>query len=131
MIEELDLGDRFRILGLIPRRDVVSLLRSCKCLINPSLFEGWSSTVEEARAFGVPMLLSDIPVHREQMGDEATYFDPEDASDLAQKLISLDNVLAVPHVPRLLAAGSTERIEPVSYTHLDVYKRQFLGCNNS
>ena len=35
-------------------------------LLNPSHFEGWSTTVEEARALGVPMLLSDLDVHLEQ-----------------------------------------------------------------
>lgn len=108
-ISDLCLADNFRILGLLSRRDVVSLLRVCKCLINPSLFEGWSSTVEEARAFGVPMVLSDIPVHREQMADAATYFDPQDSADLADKLMLLDNALELPEGPRSIAAGSDER----------------------
>jgi len=51
-IESLGLRDNFRILGLVPRRHVISLLRTCAALINPSFFEGWSSTVEEARAIG-------------------------------------------------------------------------------
>lgn len=33
--------------------------------VNPSFYEGWSTTVEEAKSIGVPLLLSDIPVHRE------------------------------------------------------------------
>jgi glycosyltransferase involved in cell wall biosynthesis len=85
-VEMLGLRDNFRILGLVPRRHVISLLRACTALINPSFFEGWSSTVEEARALGVPMLLSDIAVHREQMQDAATYFDADDAKCLAAKL---------------------------------------------
>ena len=32
-------------------------------LINPSRFEGWSTTVEEAKSMGKRVLLSDIPVH--------------------------------------------------------------------
>ncbi len=35
-------------------------------LINPSQFEGWSTTVEEAKSLGVKMLLSDLEVHKEQ-----------------------------------------------------------------
>jgi glycosyltransferase involved in cell wall biosynthesis len=85
-VESLGLQDNFRVLGMVPRRHVISLMRVCTALINPSHFEGWSSTVEEARTLGVPMLLSDIAVHREQMGDGATYFDPDDASALAAKL---------------------------------------------
>ena len=85
-INQLGLQDNFRILGMVPRRHVISLMRVCGVLINPSLFEGWSSTVEEAKSLGVPMLLSDISVHREQMGEGAIYFDPHDANMLAKKL---------------------------------------------
>ncbi|HJP58677.1 MAG TPA: glycosyltransferase family 1 protein [Gemmatimonadaceae bacterium] len=85
-IEELDVANNFRVLGLIPRAHLVSLLRSCTALINPSFFEGWSTTVEEARALGVPMILSDIGTHREQMGERAIYFDPGNAADVADKL---------------------------------------------
>ena len=85
-IESLGLRDSFRILGLVPRRHVISLMRTCAALINPSFFEGWSSTVEEARVLGVPMLLSDIAVHCEQMENAATYFHADDAEGLATKM---------------------------------------------
>jgi glycosyltransferase involved in cell wall biosynthesis len=58
-------------------------MRACTAIINPSLSEGWSTTVEEAKSLGVPMLLSDLRVHREQAGDGADYFDPEVAGQLA------------------------------------------------
>ena len=46
----------FRYLGMIPLEHVYALLRSSTALINPSCFEGWSTTVEEAKSFGVPMI---------------------------------------------------------------------------
>src|SRR6185436_9938567 len=76
----------FRYLGLIPLAHVYALLRSSRALINPSRFEGWSTTVEEAKSFGVPMILSDIPVHREQAGEQADYFNVDDAVSLANFL---------------------------------------------
>jgi glycosyltransferase involved in cell wall biosynthesis len=88
-IDTLRLQDNFRFLGLVPRRHVISLMRTCAALINPSFFEGWSSTVEEARVLGVPMLLSDLAVHREQMGNAATYFKADDAEELAARLRSI------------------------------------------
>lgn len=94
-IETLGLQDNFLLLGLIPRRHVVSLMRTCAALINPSRFEGWSSTVEEARTLGVPMLLSEIAVHREQMGDDAIYFGPDDAYALAGEMLEI--VRRAPH----------------------------------
>lgn len=61
-------------------------MRCCQAMLNPSLFEGWSTTVEEARALATPMLLSDLNVHREQMGAAAHYFRRDSAEDLADLL---------------------------------------------
>jgi len=83
MVASRGLQRHFRFLGLVPRAHVFGLLRGCAALINPSLFEGWSTPVEEARSLGVPMLLSDLAVHKEQMGDMAKFFAPQSASQLA------------------------------------------------
>jgi glycosyltransferase involved in cell wall biosynthesis len=76
------LSNAFRFLGMVPRQHVFALMRACAALINPSLSEGWSTTVEEAKSLGVPMLLSDLRVHREQAGDSAFFFDPQTAEQL-------------------------------------------------
>ena len=80
------LGQNFRYLGMIPLDHVYALLRATTALVNPSRFEGWSTTVEEAKSFGVPTVISDIDVHREQMGEEARYFGVDDAQALADHL---------------------------------------------
>jgi glycosyltransferase involved in cell wall biosynthesis len=74
---------------------VFALMRVSTALINPSLSEGWSTPVEEAKSLGVPMLLSDLRVHREQAGDRAHYFDPEAAEQLAS-LMAQHKVLPTP-----------------------------------
>ncbi len=81
------LSREFRFLGLVPYEHVLPMAMGSVALINPSLFEGWSTTVEEAKALGVPMVLSDIPLHREQAGSLARYFDPLDANALAMSLL--------------------------------------------
>ena len=50
--------------------------------INPSKHEGWSTSVEEAKVFSTPMILSNIPIHREQ-GEEDKGFPADDAVFLA------------------------------------------------
>jgi glycosyltransferase involved in cell wall biosynthesis len=80
------LEKNFRYLGMVPLPHVYALLRTATALINPSHFEGWSTTVEEAKSFGVPMILSNIDVHREQTEGEASYFDINDPSSLADLL---------------------------------------------
>jgi hypothetical protein len=80
------LGDAFRVLGLVPPPDAAALMRDCVAVINPSLFEGWSTTVEEAKSLGKHVLLSDIPVHREQAPKRGRYFDPRDPQDVAHAM---------------------------------------------
>jgi len=88
-IESSGLSDSFRLLGMLPYEHVAPLACASVALLNPSHFEGWSTTVEEARSLGVPMLLSDLPVHREQAGINALYFDRHSAVSLADALQSL------------------------------------------
>lgn len=88
LAESLGVSNQFKILGLIPYEDVQALMRSCVAMINPSRFEGWSTTVEEAKALGVDMLLSDINVHREQAGALALYFGVNDKDVLATLLVN-------------------------------------------
>jgi glycosyltransferase involved in cell wall biosynthesis len=45
--------------------DVTSFLRKAICLINASESEGMPNAVLEACAYGVPVILSDIPIHYE------------------------------------------------------------------
>ena len=63
---ECDVLDRFRVLGVIPFDDLSGLMLHGVALINPSHFEVWSTSVEESKSLGKRILLSDIPVHREQ-----------------------------------------------------------------
>jgi glycosyltransferase involved in cell wall biosynthesis len=79
-------AEDFRVLGLVPYDHVAGLLRESVALLNPSRFEGWSTTVEEAKSSGKRVLLSDIPVHREQDPPGGEFFDPDDAAGLAELL---------------------------------------------
>ncbi len=76
----------FRILGAIPYGDMLSLMKHSVAVINPSRFEGWSTSVEEAKAMGKRVLLSDLAVHREQDPPGAAYFGVDDPLALAQAL---------------------------------------------
>lgn len=89
LIAELDAnggGKAFRPLGVVPFADLAGLLRHAVGVINPSLFEGWSTTVEESKSLGKLVVLSSIDVHREQDPPRALFFSPLDASELAERL---------------------------------------------
>jgi glycosyltransferase involved in cell wall biosynthesis len=80
---DIGVSDRFRVLGIIPYAHTQSLMVHSHGVINPSRFEGWSTTVEEAKTFQKPLLLSDIPVHREQAPLSGKFFSTNDPAQLA------------------------------------------------
>ncbi len=85
----LGLTKAMRVLGLLPRAELYALMRRAIALLNPSLFEGWSTPVEEGKALGIPLVLSDIPVHHEQTGEKAHFFDPRSPDGLARTLLDV------------------------------------------
>jgi len=86
MIQSLGLESDFRVLGVIPYQHVQALMQESMAVINPSRFEGWSTTVEEAKSLGVKMILSDLRVHMEQAEELAIYFEPDSYKVLAEIL---------------------------------------------
>ncbi|MEJ2905644.1 glycosyltransferase [Pedobacter panaciterrae] len=82
-VEDHQLTENVSFLGLIPYKDVLQLIKEAVAVINPSFFEGWSSTVEESKSIGKSIILSNINVHQEQDPSNAFYFDPTDKIELA------------------------------------------------
>ena len=93
-VESLGLTNNFKMLGVIPYQHIAALMISSSALLNPSKFEGWSTTVEEAKAIGVRMILSDLKVHREQAGAFADFFNPNSAEEMAERLTNFKPLLA-------------------------------------
>ena len=90
-IKENKLEKSFRILGVIPFNEVLSLMKYSVCVINPSLCEGWSNTVDQANCYGKRILLSNIDVHKEQKPYRGIYFKKNDYKDLAFKLMKISS----------------------------------------
>lgn len=88
-IAKRGVGSRITMLGLVPKEHQIQLLRASAAYLQPSLFEGWNTGVEEARMLGKKIFLSDIPVHREQNPPKASLFDATSAEKLAELLQSL------------------------------------------
>jgi glycosyltransferase involved in cell wall biosynthesis len=82
------------ILGKVPREDLVSFLQTATAVIQPSRFEGWNTTLQDAKAIGCPVLVSDLAVHREQCPNALGFFPPDDAGALADLIAA-----SWPHLP--------------------------------
>jgi glycosyltransferase involved in cell wall biosynthesis len=85
-IKEYELEQKFLVLGTVPYQDVVSLMHNCVAVLNPSKFEGWSTSVEEGKSLQKKVILSDIPVHREQSPERSYFFGYDNAALLAEHL---------------------------------------------
>jgi len=84
--ESMGLRNNMIILGLVPHEHVYQLMRQSLAVLQPSLFEGWNTCVEEVKSVGKRMIVSDLAVHREQDPPQAVFFDPCDPEALASCL---------------------------------------------
>jgi hypothetical protein len=89
LVRKYGLQERFRPIGVVPYEDLIGLMLGSVGVVNASLFEGWSTSVEEAKSLGKQVLLSDIAVHREQQPRRGHYFDPSNAEKLGKLLLQL------------------------------------------
>ena len=75
---ELGLGDGSMLPGFVSDEALACLYRGAAAVVSPSLAEGFGLPAVEAAACGAPVVLSDIPAHRETLGDAALFFPPRD-----------------------------------------------------
>jgi glycosyltransferase involved in cell wall biosynthesis len=87
-IEERNLGKRVKLTGLIPREQVYERLIEADLLVSASRGEGLPIAVLEAMACRCPVILSDIPPHREiaEGADFIPLILPDDIMGLAQEI---------------------------------------------
>lgn len=85
-LQAAGLHDSVYLLGFLDRDEQWQLMRAALAVIQPSRFEGWSTVVEDCKAIGQRLILSDLPVHLEQSPPESAYFPVGDAGALAARM---------------------------------------------
>lgn len=83
-------SNSIKALGFLERTEMLCLMKYSYAVIQPSLFEGWSTVVEDAKALNKFVFLSDLDVHREQMHNNVCFFNPTDSNDLTKKLLNVE-----------------------------------------
>jgi glycosyltransferase involved in cell wall biosynthesis len=86
-IRQNNLENQVLFLGFIDRQEQLQLMANAIAIIQPSLFEGWSTVVEDAKVLNQFILISDIPIHKEQVQDNCFFFAPENENELAEKML--------------------------------------------
>jgi glycosyltransferase involved in cell wall biosynthesis/GNAT superfamily N-acetyltransferase len=84
-LRQQGLESRVAILGLIPKRDQIELLKGAVALIQPTLFEGGpgGGAAYDAIGLDVPVIASDIPVNLEIDCGQIAFFRAGDAEALS------------------------------------------------
>ena len=88
-IKEEHLEKNILLLGFIDRTEQLCLMKNSYAIIQPSLFEGWSTVVEDAKCLNKFIFLSNLNVHLEQNPTNVSYFDPRNEDDLVDKLLNV------------------------------------------
>lgn len=84
-------------MGFIDRGEQLCFMKNALVVIQPSLFEGWSTVVEDAKAMNQNLIVSSLNVHKEQLGNKGYYFNPNDEKELMNQMIFfLENRVSKP-----------------------------------
>lgn len=90
-IRKNGLMNKVNLLGHIPKRDQIEIMKRSLAVIQPTLFEGGpgGGSVYDAVSLGVPVILSDLPVNKEVFADNIWFFNAGNDEDLAAKMIEI------------------------------------------
>ena len=105
LARELGVADRVVFAGYVD--NLWDLMRRADALVSLSRFEGCPNVVLEAMACGCPLVVSDIPAHREILDERSARFaDPDDA---AQAAADIKETLACGEATRARARAARAR----------------------
>jgi glycosyltransferase involved in cell wall biosynthesis len=89
LLRELQIGEEVVQLGTIPYPLLHHVYRSCDIYVSPAYTETFAHPLVEAMACGLPIVASDLAVHREITDGAALFFEKFSPSDLADKVTQL------------------------------------------
>lgn len=126
-VKELGIEDKVRFLDWVPDEDLAGLYQYAGCLVYPSLQEGFGLSPLKAFKMGVPVIVSDIPVFKEVLGEAALFTDPKSVDNLAELMREVLN----PQVSTKLIAAGFDRLNKYSWIKAAKDTRKiYEGINN-
>jgi glycosyltransferase involved in cell wall biosynthesis len=84
MVRDLGIRESVVELGAVPYGSLHQVYRACDLYVTAAYAETFAHPLVEAMASGLPVVASDLPVHREVCGDAARYFPRFSAECLAE-----------------------------------------------
>jgi glycosyltransferase involved in cell wall biosynthesis len=89
LVQQLKLGNEVIELGAVPYASLHHLYRRCDVYATPAYAETFAHPLVEAMASGLPVIASDLDVHREICEDAALYFPRFEPGMLASRILEV------------------------------------------
>ncbi len=117
LADDLKMDGSIVELGAIPYRSLHHLYSSCHIYVTPAYAESFAHPLLEAMSSGLPVIASDLPVHREICGDAATYFPHMSEDALAECVMQIQGSS---QMAETLASNGVRRSRDFSWSqHVD------------
>jgi glycosyltransferase involved in cell wall biosynthesis len=117
LVRELGLTEDIIELDSVPYSLLHQLHRSVDIYVTPAYAESFAHPLVEAMSSGLPVVASDLPVHREICGEAAIYFQRFSPEQLAERVCE---VAGSPELAQRLAQKGLERSRGFSWsTHVE------------
>jgi glycosyltransferase involved in cell wall biosynthesis len=100
-------------LGTIPYRSLHHLYRACHIYVTPAYAESFAHPLIESMSTGLPVVASDLPVHREICGDAGIYFPRFSPDALAERVMQIHES---PELAQKLSRNGLRRARDFSWS---------------
>jgi len=130
LLKELGLQDEVVQLGAVPYHLLHQVYRAADIYVTPSYAETFAHPLVEAMACGLPVVASDLPVHREICRNAALYFHRFSPETLAEQVLRLVGLSARQQFAK---RGSNRAIDFTWQKHIEqllAKAHQLLGKRN-
>ncbi len=86
-VDACDIGGRVVFAGRLPDDDLAALYSGAVAALSASAREGFGLPPAEALACGTEAIVTDLPAHREVLGDHVTYVGVDDDGGMARSIV--------------------------------------------
>lgn len=123
LVSQLGLERNIYILGFVPKKDQLALLKHSIAVIQPTLFEGGpgGGAVYESVAYGIRSIVSDIPVNKEIDDETVTFFKTGSSKNLSEEMSMLYKNKRIDYTSEYLVKKNEKQLKKMGERFLEVF----------
>jgi len=116
------LNKNYTYVGVVNEKELYSLIYHSKAIINPSVFEGWNTSVMQAKSLFKENIISNIRSHIEQKNNKSFIFRNNNHISLAKAILKVSRLKKYPHPTSFEKKKKKKKF-------LNFFQKQFLNQN--